>query len=115
MYEHMIPADKAHPRRGEGDLIVLKDGSLLLAYTEFYGGSRDFTPARIVGIKSFNNGYSWSKPFILQENIGKCNVMSVSLIRLNTGEIAFFYGVKNSYEDLRFYMRDRPICNPYIG
>jgi len=105
MYEYMIPTDKAHPRRGEGDLIVLKDGSLLLAYTEFYGGSSDFSPARIVGIKSFNNGYSWSKPFILQENIGKCNVMSVSLIRLKTGEIAFFYGVKNSFEDLKFYMR----------
>jgi len=105
MYEYMIPVDKDHPRKGEGDLIVLKDGSLLLAYTEFYGCSSDFSPARIVGIKSYDNGYSWSKPFILQENIGQCNVMSVSLVRLKTGEIAFFYGVKNSFEDLRFYMR----------
>jgi len=86
-------------------MVVLKDGSLLLAYTDFYGGSSDFSPARITGAVSRDNGETWSGPFTLQENIGRCNVMSVSLIRLRSGEICFFYAVKNSFEDLKFYMR----------
>ena len=105
MFECLIEADKEHPRKGEGDIIVLKDGNLLLGFSEFYGGSSDFSPARIVGMKSHDNGESWSEPFILQENIGKCNVMSVSFLRFKSGEIGFFYGVKHSFSDLKFYMR----------
>lgn len=105
MFEYVIRADKENPRKGEGDIIVLKDESLLLVYTEFYGGSSDFSPARIVAQKSFDNGESWSKKFVLQENIGKNNVMSVSLIRLKNNNIGLAYGVKNSFEDLKFYFR----------
>jgi len=101
----IFPANPSLPRRGEGDLIVLKDDRLFLAFTEFYGGSSDFSPARIMASISSDKGRSWGTPYVLQENIGKCNVMSVSLLRLKSGEIAFFYGVKNSFEDLRFYMR----------
>ncbi|OYT31323.1 MAG: hypothetical protein B6U94_03575 [Thermofilum sp. ex4484_79] len=81
-FECLIEADKEHPRKGEGDIIVLKDGNLLLGFSEFYGGSSDFSPARIVGMKSHDNGESWSEPFILQENIGKCNVMTLISIPL---------------------------------
>lgn len=105
MNEYLIYAIKNNPRKGEGDIVVLKDGTLLLVYTEFYEGSSDFSPARIVAHKSYNNGESWSKKYVLQENIGKNNVMSVSLLRLKNGNIAFAYGVKNSFEDLKFYLR----------
>lgn len=86
-------------------MVVLQDGRLFLVYTEFYGGASDFSPARIVARISEDNGASWSEPFVVQENVGKCNVMSVSLLRLKSGEIAFFYAIKNSYEDCRFYVR----------
>lgn len=105
LLEILIRANEQHPRIGEGDMIVLRDGKLLLAYTEFYEGASDFSPARIVARISEDNGVTWSEPFVIQENVGKCNVMSVSLLRLNSGEIAFFYAVKNSYEDCRFYIK----------
>lgn len=105
MIETVIRATRESPRLGEGDVLVLRGGRLLLAYTEFYGGASDFSPARIVARVSENDGATWSEPFVLQENVGKCNVMCATLLRLRTGEIAFFYGVKNSFEDLRFYVR----------
>lgn len=86
-------------------MVVLNDGRLFLAYTEFYGSASDFSPARIVARVSEDDGVTWSKPFMIQENVGKCNVMSVSLLRLKSGEIVFFYAIKNSYEDCRFYVR----------
>jgi len=61
----------------------------------------------------------WSDPRVLQESTGKMNVMSVTLRRLNQSEsvhkdtperelpstIAMFYLQKNSYDDLRVYVR----------
>ncbi len=43
---------------------------------------------------------SWSKPIVLQENLGQANVMSVSLLRTANRDILFFYLVKNSLSDL---------------
>jgi len=105
LLEVLVRANEKHPRIGEGDMIVLQDGRLFLAYTEFYEGSSDFSPAKIVARISEDDGATWSKPFVIQENVGKCNVMSVSLLRLRNSKIAFFYAIKNSYEDCRFYIR----------
>jgi len=106
IYKYTFRADSKHPRKGEGDIIVLRDGRLLLAYTEFYGGTADHSPAKIVATISEDDGDSWSEPYTLQENVGKCNVMSVSFLRLNGDEIALFYLVKNHpRKDCRVYMR----------
>jgi len=105
VYETLLRANARFPRKGEGDIAVLNNGDLLLAYTEFYGDRSDFSPARIIKAVSRDNGKTWEDFQLLQENVGRCNVMSVSLLRLKSGELAMFYLVKNSYHDCRVYMR----------
>jgi sialidase-1 len=95
-----------HPRNSEGDVVVLKDGALLVAWTDFYGGvPGDFALARISGARSTDGGRTWGEHFILVENTGGMNVMSVSFLRLGNGEILFFYCVKNTKTDLKLYVR----------
>ena len=102
----IAPASAGHPRNSEGDLVVLKDGTLLVAWTDFYGGvSSDFALARISGIKSTDAGRTWGTPFTLVENTGGLNIMSVSFLRLQNGEILFFYCIKNSKTDLKLMVR----------
>ena len=99
-------ADHERPRRGEGDILVLGDGRLLLAYTEFYGGYADHSPARIMATTSTDDGETWSEPKTLQENVGGCNVMSASLLRLRSEGITLFYLVKSHPRmDCKVYMR----------
>ena len=94
---------KEFPRHSEGAFVTLRDGRLLFAYTQFYGGARDESPARIVALESTDDGRTWSTtPRTLVENRGGANVMSVSLLRLRaSGRLALFYLVKNSWLDCR--------------
>ena len=90
--ETTLAADSAtHPRQSEGDVLVLKDGTLLAAWSDFTGGPDDHATANISAAKSKDGGRNWSAPFLLQENVGRNNVMSVSLLRTRSGEILFFY------------------------
>ncbi len=103
-------ATDANPRYSEGSVVVLKDGSLLYATTEFFGSESDFANAKIIAKSSRDGGRSWSTARVLQENVGKNNVMSVTLRRLGAAEladspIAFSYLVKNSMHDLKVHMR----------
>jgi sialidase-1 len=101
----VCPASSVNLRNTEAAILELSNGELLLAYTHFYGGAADDAEAKINGKLSFDLGKTWSEPFILQENVGTQNVMSASFLRLGTGEIAFFYLVKNSPEDLQAYVK----------
>lgn len=95
-----------NPRHTEGDIVVLEDGRLLLAWSDFYGGSQDHSEGHISAVVSSDGGRSWGERYTLQENIGEQNVMSTSLVRSNkSGDILFFFGVKNSRSDLHFMMR----------
>lgn len=106
----VFPATEANPRYSEGSVIVLRDGRLLYATTEFSGSSSDFAKAQIIAVESSDDGRTWSEPRVLQENIGQNNVMSVTLKRLDPnavfdGPIGFFHLVKNSMTDLHVYLR----------
>ena len=73
----VCPATAQNPRNSEADVELLKDGSLLMAYTEFYGGvGTDWGKARIAAKTSRNSGHTWSDSFTLVENQGQMNVMS---------------------------------------
>ena len=106
----MFPPTKQNPRNTEGSVIELRDGSLLLAVTEFIDNASDFAQARIVGRVSKDGGRTWGAKRVLQKNAGGLNVMSVTLRRLSNPvrdntPIGFFYLMKNSFDDLRVYLR----------
>lgn len=93
-------------RNSEGDFIQLKDGRWLFIYTHFTSGAGDHAKAFLASRESSDGGKTWSaKDQVVVTNEGGFNVMSVSLLRLNSGEIALFYLRKNSLQDCRPLMR----------
>jgi sialidase-1 len=106
----VYPATDEYPRISEGSIIELHDGSLLYAVTEFIRGTADAASAHIVTRRSTDQGRTWGPKRVLQENIGKENVMSVTLRRLPRQEnpqhpLGMFYLVKNGPNDLDVHLR----------
>jgi len=102
-----VVSDRSHPdkRDTEGDIVVLADGSLLLAWSDFYTqGWDDGSPCRISMRRSRNGGRTWGPIEVLQEQMGS-NVMSVSLLRTSKGTVLFQFLVKHG--------PDGP-CVPYV-
>jgi len=106
---HMVvgPVGPNNPRNSEAAIATLKDGRLLLGWTEFYAGSgADHGPARLVGRVSEDGGATWGEKYTLVDNDGGCNVMEVNFMRLKSGGLAVFYCQKNSEGgDCRVMMR----------
>ncbi len=96
-----IEPEEGNPRNSEGDLVELRDGRLCLIYTRFTSGSGDHAAADLAMRMSGDDGRSWSDDRIVVQRPGGLNVMSVSLLRLASGEIALFYLRKTSKEDCR--------------
>jgi sialidase-1 len=97
---------KENPRSSEGAFVTLKSGRVVFMYTQFYGGARDNSPARIVAIHSDDAGRTWNRePRVIVDNQAAENVMSVSLLRLKGGRIALFYLIKNHWIDCRPYVQ----------
>ncbi len=103
----VAPVGPNNPRNSEAAIVPLKDGTLLLGWTEFYANNgADHGPARISGLLSKDGGRTWNGKYTLVENDGGCNVMEVNFLRLKDSRIALFYCQKNSEEkDCRVMMR----------
>ncbi len=97
-FEYFVaPVGPQNPRNSEAAIVPLKDGSLLLGWTEFYTDKgADHGPARLSGKISTDGGRSWGEKYTLVENDGGCNVMEVNFLRLLKGDLALFYCQKNS-------------------
>lgn len=96
-----------NPRNSEGDFIALKDGRLLFVYSHYYGeSSSDHATAFLAGRYSSDQGETWTtEDEEIIPNEGGMNVMSVSLLRLQNGDIALFYLRKNDTDDCIPMMR----------
>jgi sialidase-1 len=96
-----------NPRNSEGDFITLKNGRILFVYSRYTGNSTsDHAPAYLAGRYSDDKGKTWSNDdLLIVAKEGDMNVMSVSLLRLQNGNIALFYLKKNSETDCIPYMR----------
>ncbi len=96
-----------NPRNSEGDFVTLKDGRILFVYSRYTGtSSSDHGTAFLAGRYSSDGGRTWtSTDEVIVEQEGKMNVMSVSLLRLQNGDIALFYLKKNSTSDCIPLMR----------
>jgi sialidase-1 len=99
------PASAAKPRNTEASLLVRRDGSYLLAYTEFYGGGEDDAGANIVAVASTDAGRTWGGHRVLQANVGGCNVMSASLLRLQDGAVLLAFIRKDSHQSCTLFAR----------
>ena len=102
-----LPSSKDVPRTGEGDTIRLKNGDYLHVYSHFTAGDgTDFTPGEIRSRVSHDGGLTWSTNSVLvAKREAKVNEMSVSLLRLRSGDLALFYLKKNSELDCCPVMR----------
>ena len=90
-----IHATETNARNGEGDFIRLKDGTIMLAYSSFFGGGKDHDKSVIVALFSYDEGETFTNSrvlFPLEE--GQTQNMCVNFLRLNNGDIAVFYGGK---------------------
>ncbi|MBK8505999.1 MAG: exo-alpha-sialidase [Saprospiraceae bacterium] len=95
-----IESTPEHPRNSEGDFVTLDDGRILFIYTQFESVTSDHAPAKLMGRYSSDNGKTWTNDDVLiVDKEGDMNVMSVSLLRLQNGNIALFYARKNSLDD----------------
>jgi len=102
----VCPNGPENRRNSEAAVIETADGRLLLAWWHFYtADGADHAPGDIAAKWSDDKGRTWSESFILQENVARLSTCSPSLLRLSDGRIAFFYGIKNATDDLKFYVR----------
>ena len=105
IFERIVfPSGEGNPRNGEGDVVRLSDGRLLMVYGEFVGGS-DSAPATLQGVVSTDRGRTWGGKHTVQQNIGQENVMCASLLRLQNGEML-----------LGFLRKDKHMlqCTPFV-
>lgn len=95
-----------NPRNSEGAFVTLEDGRIMFIYSYFYSSMEDESPAHLAARYSSDGGKTWTNESeIVVENEGDINIMSVSLLRLQNGDIALFYLRKNSLEDCMPIMR----------
>ena len=106
-FEYLVaPATDTNQRNSEADMLILRDGRVLLAWIDFYGpAGTDWAQARISGRYSSDRGRTWGDKFTLQENIGTMNVMEPDLLRLKSGKVLFLFCRKNSEADCRPMVR----------
>lgn len=93
----MLETSKTNPRNGEGSFIRLKDGRIMYAYTRYIGEDWvDDAVACISACYSADDGETWTAPVtILEKPEDALNIMSVSLLRMNNGDLGMFYLQKN--------------------
>ncbi|WP_437223665.1 exo-alpha-sialidase [Planctomicrobium sp. SH661] len=102
-----LPPGPNNSRNSEGDFIQTRDGRLLFIYTYFGKGTGDdYDVAELRERVSLDQGKTWlpDERTIVKPESG-LNVMSVSLLRLQSGEIALIYLSKISPSDCRPDMR----------
>ena len=104
----MLPRVKNNMRNGEGSFLRLKDGRILYAYTKYFGeGYDDHHQAYIAACYSADEGETWSEPEVFFEKAeDEQNIMSVSLLRMENGDLGFFYLQKKIIDG---YLVCRPI------
>lgn len=101
-----LPKSAQFPRNSEGDVVELKDGRLMIAWSRYNGTVKglcgDHWPADIAAVESSDGGKTWGVPRVLIARRSEdMNVMSVSLLRMRDGSLAMFFLRKRSEADCR--------------
>lgn len=111
-----MKTDDENPRFGEGSFLRLKDGSILFAYSSYRGNDyHDDCSASLKGIVSKDEGETWSEPVTLIETPEDAlNLMSVSLLRMQNGDLGIFY-LKKIIADPELMTDDLAVYQPTEG
>lgn len=92
-----------NPRNSEGSFCLTKDQEILFAYSAFHGDSFfDYAHADIMLMRSRDGGNTWSSPetVALAADYSAMNIMSVSLLPMQNGDIGLFYLVRMDWLDM---------------
>jgi hypothetical protein len=97
----LLRGTEKYPRSGEGAFLRLNDGRIMYAFTKYYDGvGADHDSAYIAACYSSDEGESWSEDSVLLEKgANELNIMSVSLIRMDNGDLGIIYLTKNENPD----------------
>lgn len=98
---------KKNPRNSEGAFLKLKKNNIIFVYSRFRGDSAaDFATSDLCQITFDTEMHLLDSRVILKcEEEEAINIMSVSLLRLNSDEIGLFYLIRKSKNDLKMYFR----------
>lgn len=94
-----LAPDEYNNRNSEGAFVTLKNGDILFIYTRYRGnGYGDECTADLYGMISCDGGESFGSPFpvLTCESAVADNIMSVSLLRMENGDIGMFYLQKHN-------------------
>lgn len=103
-----LPPAPGNPRNSEGAFLDLRDGRIILVYSRFTGVvSLDHAKAELAARFSSDAGETWSTDTLIATPGEKeaMNVMSVSLLRLQNGDVGLFYLLRRSFDDMRMFLR----------
>ena len=96
---HQLPPSENNPRNSEGAFLRGRKGEILFAYSRYTGESiHDHAACDIALITSTDEGESWSEPRIIAPAsfFGTKNVMSVSSLVQQNGDLAFYFLIKEN-------------------
>ena len=97
---------KENRRSSEGDFLLLNNGDILFVYPRYGGGDGDGDPADLCACVSRDGGDSFSPPWLLlsRAEIPADNIMSVTLRRMQNGDVGLFFLVKNPPHQCRLFL-----------
>lgn len=94
-----LKPNTGNARNSEGAFITLDNGNILFIYSRYEDNHNDNAAANLFGIISKDEGETFGKPFpVFTKDMMQDadNLMSVSLLRMCSGEIGLFYLKKNN-------------------
>jgi sialidase-1 len=116
----VCPWTPENPRHDHQQIFPLRDGRLLLIWSEYYadrpsfvtrtpysreGSQTDLMPCRLSAKLSADGGRSWTAKFTVQDNFATHNVKHPCLLRLPSGEILLFFTAWWSETERRVYVK----------
>lgn len=121
----MPSAERKNPRNSEGAFLVLKNGEIIFVYSCYEGDShRDESFCNLCLIRSTDGGRTFDDGELIVTYKGEkgVNVMSVSLLEMQNGDIGLFYLVRTTYTMAQMFLRrssdggrtwsERVMCTP---